>query len=225
MGTFPGKMSIYSRLPVGVLALWQSAFRGGVTLVSRFLVPVHLFPSYRCRRPRVVTQFLCHIHRVSVHFSSWWIASPLCALCAAFGERQAHRSPPAVIPVFSSTLLPGFFGRNFITTTGSSATRHVMPRPLESLLAGRVSVKKKILSDDTGLPQLMSGFPVEYAVLNHCVRYDQVLGFALFCTLTSPPQPYLVRFRYVHSTSYGFLQTLSLPITPLPFGLSSPWSG
>jgi len=85
--------------------------------------------------------------------------------------------------------------------------------------------KKKILSDDTGLPQLMSGFPVEYAVLNHCVRYDQVLGFALFCTLTSPPQPYLVRFRYVHSTSYGFLQTLSLPITPLPFGLSSPWSG
>ncbi|MEJ1342837.1 MAG: hypothetical protein RPU35_14165, partial [Candidatus Sedimenticola sp. (ex Thyasira tokunagai)] len=34
-----------------------------------------------------------------------------------------------------------------------------------------------------------------------------------------------VRLRYVLLTSYGFLQTPPLPVTPLPFRLSSPRSG
>ena len=35
-------------------------------------------------------------------------------------------SPTAVIPVLSSTRLPAFTGRNFFTTTGSSATSHAI---------------------------------------------------------------------------------------------------
>jgi len=41
-------------------------------------------------------------------------------------------APPdqlTVVPVLSSTLLPGFFGRDFCTTTGSSATLHRFVRP------------------------------------------------------------------------------------------------
>ena len=41
-----------------------------------------------------------------------------------------------VIPVFSSTPLPGFIGGNFITTTGSSATRQSIPPFLSLLLSG-----------------------------------------------------------------------------------------
>jgi hypothetical protein len=51
---------------------------------------------------------------------------------------------------------------------------------------------------------------------------DQVSGFALFWTLTLPQRPNQVCLRYVLPTSYRFLQTLSLPTTPLRFGLSSP---
>ncbi|MGE4403684.1 MAG: hypothetical protein AB7F61_18690 [Desulfobulbus sp.] len=43
---------------------------------------------------------------------------------AAFG---APRPPPTrrrVVPVFSSSRLPAFIGRNFLTTTESSATSH-----------------------------------------------------------------------------------------------------
>src|SRR5690606_3693737 len=40
----------------------------------------------------------------------------------AFDLAQSAEPPPAVVPVLSSTLLPGFTGQNFLTTTASSAT-------------------------------------------------------------------------------------------------------
>jgi len=40
----------------------------------------------------------------------------------AFDPARSAEPPPAVVPVLSSTLLPGFMGRNFLTTTASSAT-------------------------------------------------------------------------------------------------------
>jgi len=43
-----------------------------------------------------------------------------------FDQVDPTASKAAVIPVLSSTLLPGFTGRNFFTTTGSSATSHAL---------------------------------------------------------------------------------------------------
>jgi hypothetical protein len=44
----------------------------------------------------------------------------------AFGSARPAEPPPAVVPALSSTLLPGFFGRNFFTTTASSVTSHLL---------------------------------------------------------------------------------------------------
>ena len=79
-------------------------------------------------------------------------------------------------------------------------------------------------SDDTGLPQLGQA-PCERSHPQSRNRSDRVLDIALFCRLATPVAPNLVRLRYVPLTSYGFLQTPPLPVTPLPFGLSSPRSG
>ena len=56
------------------------------------------------------------------------------ATAEAFGDRSPVRTKPDVIAVFSSTRLPGFFGRDFLTTTGSSATSHHFGRFLSCLL-------------------------------------------------------------------------------------------
>jgi hypothetical protein len=79
-------------------------------------------------------------------------------------------------------------------------------------------------SDDTGLPQLGQA-PCERSHPQTHNRSDRVLDFALFCRLVAPVAPNQVHLRYVPLTSYGFLQTPPLPVTPLPFGLSSPRSG
>jgi hypothetical protein len=47
----------------------------------------------------------------------------------AFGAYQPPTNRCRVIPVLPSTLLPAFTGRNFYTTTGSSATLHRFDRP------------------------------------------------------------------------------------------------
>lgn len=49
---------------------------------------------------------------------------PPFATAQAFGSDQPLQTKLQVVPVLSSTLLPGFIGRNFITTTDSSATSH-----------------------------------------------------------------------------------------------------
>ena len=61
-----------------------------------------------------------------------------CALQFAFAPSQllallaltAQPHMEAVPPVFPSSLLPAFFGRGFLTTTGSSATLHHVFSPL-----------------------------------------------------------------------------------------------
>jgi hypothetical protein len=40
-----------------------------------------------------------------------------------------------------------------------------------------------------------------------------------------PDKPASVRFRYVPSSPFSFLQTPLLPVTPLPTGLPSRWLG
>jgi hypothetical protein len=52
----------------------------------------------------------------------------------AFGSRPLVWTGPDVVTVFSSTRLPGFSGRDFLTTTGSSATSHRVSAFLSCLL-------------------------------------------------------------------------------------------
>ena len=54
---------------------------------------------------------------------------------------------------------------------------------------------------------------------------DRVLGFALFCTLTTGALPNQVRFRYVQFTSYGFLQTPPLASDALAIQIHFPSVG
>jgi hypothetical protein len=67
--------------------------------------------------------------------------------------------------------------------------------------------EKKTPRYSARLPRLLHQLPARYSVLNHCVITDRVSGFALFSTLTAYAQPNQVCLRYVHLTSYGFLQT------------------
>ena len=57
----------------------------------------------------------------------------------------------SVSSVLPSTLLPGFIGRKFNTTTGSSATRQSISPSLSLLLSGDIC-----LQNSTGLPRLIS---------------------------------------------------------------------
>ncbi len=56
------------------------------------------------------------------------------ATADAFGNRSPMRTKPHVVTVFSSTRLPGFSGRDFLTTTGSSDTSHHVNHFLSYLL-------------------------------------------------------------------------------------------
>src|SRR5690554_2204980 len=80
----------------------------------------------------------------------------------AFGPDRSAEPPPAVIPVLSSTLLPGFSGRNFLTTTASSATSHRL-RPRLSPCA----TASGIAGFGVRLPRLLRRLPVNDATLKH----------------------------------------------------------
>ena len=54
--------------------------------------------------------------------------------CNAFGNHNLQARNHLVISVLSSTPLPGFIGRDFITTTGSSATCQGITASLSFLL-------------------------------------------------------------------------------------------
>lgn len=56
------------------------------------------------------------------------------ATADAFDNPLPARTKPDVVTVFSSTRLPGFSGRDFLTTTGSSATSHRVGLFLSCLL-------------------------------------------------------------------------------------------
>jgi hypothetical protein len=104
------------------------------------------FSSFRvtgCRSIRTRRSpfsFACAARRV---FSCWYSAfletSPLRIWINAFGFHPAVRTcpetdKPHVVAVLSSTRLPGFTGRDLLTTTGSSATSHHIGRYLSCLL-------------------------------------------------------------------------------------------
>ena len=99
---------------------------------------------------------------------------------SAFGIYQPLLTIQQVIPVFSSRLLPAFPGRNFITTTDSSATshhiRHTWISPCNAVILKRTR-------NGIRLPRLRR-IPCEQCHPQSQYKTDQVLGFALFCTLT-----------------------------------------
>jgi hypothetical protein len=73
-----------------------------------------------------------------------------------------------VIAVFSSTRLPGFSGRDLLTTTGSSATSHRVGCFLSCLLKSPTDpIRRGRWPDDARLPQLLYWLPVDDYVLNH----------------------------------------------------------
>jgi len=79
------------------------------------------------------------------------------ATAEAFVILPPIRTEPDVVTVFSSTRLPGFIGRNFHTTTGSSATSHRVSSFLSYLLklpTDPIGVERQ-LPDDARLPQLL----------------------------------------------------------------------
>lgn len=87
----------------------------------------------------------------------------------------------AVIPVFSSTLLPGFIGRNFFTTTASSATSH----PLRPWLSPWFATSGFFPGYGVRLPRLLYRLPVNDATLNHSTgltEYRASRYFARFPT-------------------------------------------
>jgi len=80
----------------------------------------------------------------------------------AFDLVRSTEPPPAVVPVLSSTLLPGFTGRNFFTTTASSATSHPL-RPRFSPWA----TTSGYAGYGVRLPRLLHRLPVNDATLKH----------------------------------------------------------
>jgi hypothetical protein len=78
--------------------------------------------------------------------------------------------------------------------------------------------------NSTGLPRLISQLPVSNRILNHM---QHLVSIGRSHLLQGCPRfmPYQVRFRYVPLTSYCFLQSQPLPVTPLQFGLTSPDRG
>ena len=99
------------------------------------------------------------------------------------------RTRPHVVAVFSSTRLPGFSGRDFHTTTGSSATSHRVSSFLSCLLKSPtdpIGVERR-LPDDARLPQLLCWLPVDDYVLNHLLS---LFMYRASCLLAhSPRQP------------------------------------
>jgi hypothetical protein len=84
-----------------------------------------------------------------------------------------------------SRRLPAFIGRNFITTTESSATSHRTGWPRDSPCATLLRMPTADFRNDTRLPQLPRA-PCELPHPQSRTGSDQVSGFAISCTLTHP---------------------------------------
>lgn len=117
-------LSVCFRRSARVLALWQSAATASSYSLVRRTSRSVTFPQRLDARPCPVGQF---VNTTSTDHSSSFIlvidfrpSHP----GRAFGPVRSADPVSAVIPVLSSTLLPGFAGRNFFTTTASSATSH-----------------------------------------------------------------------------------------------------
>jgi len=96
----------------------------------------------------------------------------------AFNPDRSAEPPPAVVPVLSSTLLPGFPGRNFLTTTASSATSH----PLQPWLSP-CAAASGFAGFGVRLPRLLHRLPVNDATLKHSTGLTEYRASRYFARL------------------------------------------
>ena len=75
-----------------------------------------------------------------------------------------------VIAVFSSTRLPGFTGRDLLTTTESSVTSHHLCHFLSCLLKRRY--RRQLVANDARLPQPLCWLPVDNHILKHVLPFS-----------------------------------------------------
>ena len=122
-----------------------------------------------------------------------------------------------VIPVLSSSPSLAFIGRNLITTMESSDSPQRIKDSSAFALSSLISC-----AEHYGASPVTCLDPCERSHPQSRRWSDQVLDIPLFCRVIHHHPPKQVRFRYVPFTSYRFLQTPPLPVTPLRFGLSSP---
>ena len=124
--------------------------------------------------------------RCSIHLLEYTSSKLLpFATTNAFGDRSPARTKPRVIAVFSSTRLPGFSGRKFLTTTGSSATSHRVGFFLSCLLKSPtdpIDIECR-LPDDARLPQLLCWLPVDHHILKHVLPLSTYRALRLFARL------------------------------------------
>ena len=76
----------------------------------------------------------CPPHIFTIYFRNLRLNFTPSQLPTLLAIRQPHQTMPVVVFVFSSTPLPGFTGKDFFTTTGSSATLQGVSPALSLLL-------------------------------------------------------------------------------------------
>ena len=146
-----------------------------------------------------------------------------------------HRSPERclkgetsdVIAVFSSTRLPGFSGRNLLTTTGSSATSHHVNHFLSCLLKRAYRSHRPLRGDCRmmpGFPSYCTGSLLMITSSSTCCRCSRI-GHCVFLHTHPDNRPNQVCLRYVPSTSYRFLQTPPLASDALANRILFPMNG
>lgn len=96
----------------------------------------------------------------------------------AFDLVRPAEPPPAVVPVLSSTLLPGFTGQNFLTTTASSATSHLLWPWLSPCTTTSGSAGFGVR-----LPRLLHRLPVNDATLKHSTGLTEYRASRYFARL------------------------------------------
>jgi len=122
------------------------------------------------------------------------------------------RTGPHVVAVLSSTRLPGFTGRDFFTTTGSSATSHHFGEFLSFLLKPPTRISRFAFGG-ANAARMVPGFPSYCAgsllIIASSNTHDRCprIGRCAISHAYPGRVPNQVRFRYGPSTSYYFLQT------------------
>ena len=96
--------------------------------------------------------------------------------------------------------------------------------PLRSTLSLLLSLTYRLLHGMIqGFPSYL-GLPASYRILNLSTGLTKYWALRYFARLPTR-RAVLGSLALVQLASYRFLQTLPLPVTPLRYGLSSPWSG
>ena len=134
----------------------------------------------------------------------------------AFDLASPQASGRLVVLVFSSTPLPGFIGRDFITTTGSSATSHRIALFLSFLLKTDYSQRRQCQASPVTSGSLNTA-PSSITLRDcpHTGRRDIMHAYP-------PAPPNQVHFRYVPYSFYGFLRTSPLASDALASRIAFP---